>query len=770
MDGPASIAHRLTGGMFKRRRQHDATPVEREFVAEFRGRIEAAENYLRDFHRAWFVNIAAAIGTRPGIAQAIAKMLGLTRPIPRQRVQHHTNIIGGACRRLVGYIARSNPKLEIVAADLDDPFQVDEARGAEKWLDENRRLDDGDRKDLRWIEWAVYTGFGVKKAAWDPHAGPRVSAVDPDTGMPLEDDLGQEIVDKYGRPLKYTAGMPSTFVVPTFHWIYGIEARAQDEMTWCGEKSWMSFRDIDAFLGPGSCKKLSLSPEPLAAGEFGYHEREVQAQISPHVGARSLAGNHEERGCVVAMVYVAPYVLDADTFGDEIYENGSFVMMAQDRLLTTIEPNVLLELEGVNPRLDWHPYSFVPLYTVPGRLLAQGLPDNLHSIQDGLNFVISRSREAQRMMGSPKWFLPLQSVQNEKELDNEVGSKVKFNPLFGPPMAWTPPAMPAYIFNLVGLFEAHGNRVAAQPPVIQGQADGQVRSGPAINSLQEQAMTEFTPILVEADLAKARHARQLLMREMQFGLVERVVKWPNESSWEQRRFFAKNLDPSFSVIAVPGTSMPFSSQAAMTEMDRAIAWGIYQPQMNPQHAELIARTMRWKVPPAMPGNEEENLRRARYENAAITAGDDPVIYAVYNHRVHINEHVRFMTSERFRQMAEKDPTLLARFNMHLGRHYGFLQLEAQGFLFPQPVPPIADLQAQSGSPAGQGGPGEESGSSGAGGSGQSGGGANPRAGGAGTGVQFGFARAGSGLPPGGGGGIQGLGGIGKVPQMAQLGS
>lgn len=744
--------------MYRLRSSREMSEVERDFVAEFAMRIRRSSDYLRDFHRSWFMNITAAIGTRPSVAQGIAKILGITRPVPRHRVYHTTNIIGGACRRLVGYIARSNPKLEVIAADLDDPFQVDEARGAERWLDENRRIDDGDRKDLRWVEWAVYTGFGVKKAIYDPSAGPRLSAIDEETGMPLEDDLGNPLVDKLGEPLKYTAGMPSTVVVPTFHFIYGEEARTQDEMTWCGEQAWMSFRDIDAFLGSGSCKKLGLTPETHGFGDVGQYEREVQAQVSPQVGSRNRGEAQGERGCVVAQVYVAPFTLEAERFGDDIYERGTFVMMAQNKLLTRIEPNKLLDLDGVNPRLDWHPYSFLPLYTVPGRLLAQGLPDNLHSIQEGLNFVISRMRETQRMMGSPKWFLPNQSVMNEKELDNEVASKVKFNPLVGPPLAWTPPAMPGYIFNLIGVLEAHGNRVAAQPPVIQGHADGQVRSGPAINSLQEQAMTEFTPILVEADLAKARHARQLLMREMQFSSVERIVRWPTEGTWEQKRFFAKNLSPEFSITIVPGSSMPFSSQVAMAEMDRAISWGVYQPAMNPQHAELIARTMRWKVPPAMPGNEEENLRRARYENAVIMAGEDPVIYAVYNHRVHINEHVRFMTSERFRQMSEKDPTLLGRFNYHLGRHYGFLQLEAQGILFPQPVPPVADIQAQTAT-----GPGGAQDSGGPGG--QQGGGGG-QGGGSSAGAQFGFSRPGSGQPSGG---PQGIGRIAEMQAMPALG-
>jgi hypothetical protein len=506
---------------------------------------------------------------------------------------------------------------------------------------------------------------------------------------------------------------------------------------------------------------MKLSPEPHDYDDESYYERQVQRTVGALGGSGTMSSMHEEPGVNVTQVFVPPYSMPKKWYGAELYDRGTFVIYAQEKLLTPLRANPLLEVNGVQPRRDWHPYTYCPLITVPGRLLGQGMPEGMHSAQEGLDFIIGRLRETQRMMGQPKWFIPNGSISNEKELDNEVSSKVKFNPLHGPPLAWTPPAMPAYIMQLAGVLETHLNRASATPPVMQGKADGQIRSGAAVQSLQEEALTDFTPILIYLDLATANHKRQLLLREIQFGEVERTVKWPSETGWEQQMFFARELDPAFMVRILPGTSMPFSSQAQMAELERAIAWGIYQPAMNPAHAELIARVMKWKVPPTTPGNEEENLRLARFENAQLIAGEQPYTGAYYRHDVHKNEHIRFMLSERFRQMAEKDSSLIPRFMAHLGIHDGFIQLAMSGVMIPQPMMPMRDLQMQmpSGGDAGGGGVEDAAGPNSMGGSSRPGG--RPGGSSGGSGGEGGSQQR--------GGSKLALQGVQELPAMKQMG-
>ena len=397
-------------------------------------------------------------------------------------------------------------------------------------------------------------------------------------------------------------------------------------------------------------------------------------------------------GVRLLQFYIRPYALPKEDYGEELHNQGCFGIMAQGKVIH-LEPNPHLEMEGVNPRFDWHPYSIFPCYTYPGRMLGQGIPENLIPLQEAINFINSRVREAQRTMGQPKWFVPVGSNIAKNKLTGEANERVEFNPSHGPPVAWTPPPMPAYIFNMLQQYYSDVDHVASQPPMMQGQAQGQIRSGLAVQALQEQALTEFTPILTYFEESRSRHARQTLLREIQFSEFPRKVQWRGTQGWEQENFFGKQLSPDFSVTVIPGTSMPRSKALAMSEIDRMVAWGVYQPQMMPQHAELIARTMEYNVPPITPENEAENISAARYVIARMIAGDEVAAIPTDNHRVYVNEIVRFMQSRKYRELVEKDPTIHERFMYRLGKHRFFLNMKQAGMDVPQPIPPFEDMQS-----------------------------------------------------------------------------
>jgi hypothetical protein len=371
-----------------------------------------------------------------------------------------------------------------------------------------------------------------------------------------------------------------------------------------------------------------------------------------------------------------------------------------------------MSLAGVNPRSDWNPYTIWPCYNVAGRMIPQGLPDNLLPLQEALNFVFSRLRESQRLMGQPKWFIPRGSI-NQK-IDAEAGQTITFNSGVGPPVPHAPTPMPAYVIQMLGIIEEHMDRVSSQPPMMQGRAQGQVRSGLGVQLLQEQALTEFTPLIEHLDYCNARHARQLLLREIQFADASRAIpRRIGAGQWKQQLFYAKHMNPEFMVRIVPGTSMPQSKALVMSELDRMVAWGRLQPAMNQQHADVIDRVMKYEIPTFSPDDTEQAMSQAREENWLIVErpGDEPLTLSTFNHRIHINEHLRFINSARVATIIAKErakfgmsPTL-ARLMTHLGKHYGHMQAIAMGMVLPQPIPPFEDLQMENAGVGQQGGGG-----------------------------------------------------------------
>jgi hypothetical protein len=483
--------------------------------------------------------------------------------------------------------------------------------------------------------------------------------------------------------------MPSTVVVPSFHFTFGVEARTFDELNWCGEDSWLSFAYLESMI-PGIVEKYGLTPEPQHERNRGYYYRQLAQSIGPSGVYSGLQPDNSVEGARVLQVYMRPYLLPKKIYGKQMHEDGAYALICQRRLIH-FEPNPFLKMTGVNPRLDWCPYTIFPCYTYPGRFIGQGLPENLIPLQEAINFVWSRVREAQRTMGQPKWMIPQGNNVGKNKLGPEAGEKIVFNPAVGPPQAWAPTPMPAYIFNMLERLYKDIEIVASQPPMMQGRAQGQIRSGLGVQLLQEQALTEFTPILGYFDRARVRHARQLILREMQFSEIPRQVQWRGPQGWEQTEFFGKNMSPDFLVQVVTGTSAPRSKALVMSELDRLFAWGALQPGMNPDHLELVARSMEYNISPTLPENEVENLSSARYVIARMLAGEEPPVYSHDNHRIYVNEMIRFMQSRKYKELAEQDTSLHERFMYRLGKHRFFIQMQAAGMDLPRAVPPLEDM-------------------------------------------------------------------------------
>lgn len=683
-------------------------PNELQFMQPFSSEIERARTYLYAFHRQWYTNIAAFLGSSGVGADAVARLArsrGVAASTPDHRIVHQSNLIGGNVRRLIGYLARSNSDPEIIPASIDDPTQVDAAKGARAWLDWQFNYDHWSKKELDVLYWAVICAFGVTEALWDPFGGPVESAIDEQTGETLKFRDGRPMVDARGRPLKFSNGVAHTVVQSAFHYIYNIAARNDEELSWNGFRSWMSFRQLEQLM-PGVQRDFELQPEPQFSTAESIYERQIMMTMGPMATNAGVSPETGEPGCVITKLYVAPRFLPRDVFGDELYEQGAVIMSAQGRLLplngtAKLAPNPFLELDGVNPRTDWNPITIWPCYDVPGRMIGQGVVENQIPIVEARNFIIARIREAQRMTGQPKVLIPKNTTQ--VRINNEAGQQITFNPAIGAPAYMPPSPMPAYIFNTLEKLDSDLEKVSSQPPMMQGRAQGQVRSGLGVQLLQEQALTEFTPLLARIEQCRARHWRQLLLREIQYGDAHRrIVEKSGTGEWRQTLFLAKKLNPDFTIRIKAGTSMPTSKALVMSEIDRLIAWGVLQPTMVPQHAQVIARAMQVEVPQYTPDDQESAINRARYENELLRTrpGEEVSPMASENHPVHINEHLRDLHSQRTMKIVDAEKKAfgfsltLGRIYEHVGKHQGMQQLRQSGVLIPQPVIPFEELQLE----------------------------------------------------------------------------
>ena len=634
--------------------------------------VERARSYLYPFHQQWFKNIVSGMGEKTQISQPKNRRYGEPLKPHPSLITYRSNGVGEKCRKLVGYLSRSVPEIEVVAGDVEDPIQVDMARGAQKWMQFHKSYDNFRRKRMKVILWTVYTGLGVLKAKYCPTSGPRMRQ-------------GDDVV---------VTGISESEVIPTFNLIYNTEARDEYEIKVIGDHSFVSFAKLESEI-PGAVKQFKLTPEDAALDHSSTQYEYLINQLSGS-GQISSGGLYNTlEGVVLAKVHIAPYTVDKDMIdglngysGDQYWQDGVYAIVAVNQSkLIHCAPNELLELDGVNPMRDWNPYSLYPCYEYPHRMLPQGVPEPLASTVDRIDSVVATICQAQRDSSLPKWICPKGNGLQKGDFTN-VNNVLFFNRMVGRPEAWTPPPMPAYLFSLLQMLEAKADRLSSQPPITRGDAPGQVRSGYGVGILADMAITEFTPILLNHAEGTSHHTRQVLLHQVMYSDNPALARWQNETGeWEQTMFFARALNPSFMVTYVPGSEQVVSEAEQMAKIDRLVAWGALMPGMNPQHAEVAGRAMNYKIPLFSPDNEKDAIRLARRHHAQLLMGDtNIVIQPVWQHVSMANETIRFMHSTRFENLAKVEPEMQSAFYQYLGKLFGMIQAKAMGALMPQSIP------------------------------------------------------------------------------------
>lgn len=474
---------------------------EKDIVSFVGGMWDTRRQRRSWIERQWYINIAFYLGHQ--WLEWDESRGQLYRPsAPPWRVRLTANLVQGITRKIVSTIMRQKPIWSVMPAtgDQDD---IVAARVNEKTLKYYWGILACDPKFNDALNWMSTTGLGIWRLHWDPNKASEMVLDESD----VEDvNLKGRLKDlqKTGKN-RINLGEADVEVKSPFEIDPDPWARSFEEVQWVMETTrrpiqWLKDR----------YPKTSDDLQPEDVDELNFFERRIADLAGPNSatfsgGRHSLAGVRGQQDMInVHEVWGLP-------FGK--FPRGIYTVVAGDSV-HDVRAN---QFRG-NGEVAL-PYMWYEEIKVPGRLWPTCALEQAISLQAEYNRGRSQVIENRNQMGRPKWLVPKGANLGDYALTSEPGEVVEHT--FGhAPIAWTPPPLPPYVLRTLELARLDIQDVAQIHDVTQGKQPGSVRSGTAINALQEQDLSVLAPTMQGIEFQLKKFGSMLLE------LLSRKVKEP----------------------------------------------------------------------------------------------------------------------------------------------------------------------------------------------------------------------------------------------------
>lgn len=238
------------------------------------------------------------------------------------------------------------------------------------------------------------------------------------------------------------------------------------------------------------------------------------------------------------------------------YPEGRRIIIAGDVLL----------YDGENPYIGGKfPFRICKCYEVPGQFWGRGEAYNIISPQKYRNTIINSIIESAELMSNPIWILDKNSGVEKNSLTNRKGLVVRKNP--GTEVRREqPPAMPAYLQDIIQLLSQDIEHISGVYDVTRGERPTGITAAAAIQALNEQAQGRIKLKVQILEQFLGELAAMWLERIQQFWETKRDVRILGA---DYKVSFAKidrdDVDGDFDVIVAAGSTMPINKAARIQQ-------------------------------------------------------------------------------------------------------------------------------------------------------------------------------------------------------------
>lgn len=614
-------------------------------VASARVDLLDEHGFYQPLHAAWSALLELTFGDQRAIRSRADTSVTREDAKPTWRSRFFANHVVGKVNRAAtklageGTVGRASP----ATPDYDD---VAKARNSEALMSYMRLAAGFEEERTLAVLWAVALGTSAVRLWFDFDAGPRRRKAGAD-----------------GKPTGWERmGEVRTRAVSPFSLRLPVAYDREDDLPWVAVTT---FRDPDwcRMQWPHAADRI-VGVDPTNSTDY-LSEMKLRQQL-PQGGQAFFPD--QSKVVRVTELWVRP------TFGLKHGAHGIFCNAEPVHASTSADGSQL-----GNPGVDFELpipvvlYRFLPKL---GSIWGLGLPELLETVQSEYNRSRADVIESVRMFGRPKLLSPRGALVNRNSWTSAPGEIVEYNMSAGKPEPAQPPAMPPYVLDNLGQTLADMAEISGQQEASEGKAPASIRSGVAIQLLQ-QAANESTGIarirLMMSDRSSYRGMLRLAGRF--YDEARAVAILGADKRFEVLAIAGSDLGDPESVVVYPETGLFESKAARRQNILDALQLGAFDVKDPFERIGLVNALEMGDIAP------ELNLmladrRAAEEENHLMAslgrAGEMPVMPQARDfedHVVHIRIHNGMRKSAVYRGLTSEAQ---AAIDQHVAMHQRFL--------------------------------------------------------------------------------------------------
>ena len=634
------------------------TKKEQEVLGFLDGRFstEERESRKRPFERLWFQTIAFYAGHQ--WVHWNDRSQRLEEKPSGGRARYTANFTFPMVLRAVAQITADRPKT-VSVPNSPDRSDVEAARIATKALEHLYDVTKFDAKVRDVAQWGTITGNGFFKVHWNPEGGPTMfDLLDPQTREAISMDRG----DKKGE-MKRKAGIEdlpigevSVESVSPFK-IYTDAATSDPfwtDATWVIEASERPLDYIETRWDKGKYVSAHKRRNSL--------EERLVSLVGGDKKRASLEGDADKQRetATVIELWAKP---------SKAWPRGIYAVVA-DNVVLDMRVNHYAEELGV-----WNPYVPWSFAELPGRFWGLGLVEQLMGPQREYNITRSQMIENKNLTSHPKVLVPNGAGIPNSALRGKGGEVITYNVGAGPPAYLEAPPMPAYVQQHPTEIIREMQMVGFQNDVTQARAPGSLRSGVAIQLLQEQDRSVMGLGANRMSDAIVRVSEIMLRLAAKNWIEPRVIKTISKDlAYQVESFTGADFKNSFDVRVVPHSGFGSGSAVRRQYLLDLMQYGFLDPQ-NPEHQRATMEAFEMFDVETATHEIARHTRVAEKENAYMKAGRPVQAMDWHDDQAHLEALEKFMNSEEFDAMDEQKIML---FVQHRQEHQQRLQEQMVG--------------------------------------------------------------------------------------------
>ena len=336
---------------------------------------------------------------------------------------------------------------------------------------------------------------------------------------------------------------------------------------------------------------------------------------------------------------------------------------------------------------DWHPYSECRWEIFPGRFWGKSPLEDAGEIQRRINTIDSATILNRKTMAMPKWLIPMGSGIAIGEITGRPGQNVGFrSDGSGAEPKPVPGSGPdSSVFQERAQNVQDIKEITGAIDILQGDRPPGVNAASALSLLYEVGTGKLYPILdrwkmfIESDQKKQLRLIAKNYKEPRPDFIK-SLRAKNSDLLESdiNQFIGADMNDNCNVVVEAGSNIPKLQAAKQAMLVQAVSLGL----LNLQNAANRVQLQQDLGISGYDADVQPDRKRAQWENDLMrnisrAPQNRPVVLAIDNHDLHLEEHDNDMKSPIF---MSQPPEVQQAYMQHRQEHEQFRAMNMQAMM------------------------------------------------------------------------------------------